>query len=63
MSSASFTYGMSGTRIVLVQTYDEAEDVVSYLLENGMKLVGYTMQGLCSVIVPQFAAYARHNAS
>lgn len=48
-----FDFG-NGIKFVKISSYDEARDVVQYLIEQGWKLQGYSLEKLCSLMAHEF---------
>ena len=48
-----FDFG-NGIKFVKISSYDEARDVVQYLIEQGWKLQGYSLEKLCSLMAREF---------
>ena len=41
-------------KFVKISSYDEARDVVQYLIEQGWKLQGYSLEKLCSLMAQDY---------
>lgn len=48
-----FDFG-DGIKFVKISSYDEARDVVQYLIEQGCKLQGYSLKTLCSLMAQDY---------
>ena len=48
-----FDFG-NGIKFVKISSYDEARDVVQYLIEQGCKLQGYSLEKLCSLMAHDY---------
>lgn len=48
-----FDFG-KGIKFVKISSYDEARDVVQYLIEQGCKLQGYSLKTLCSLMAQDY---------
>lgn len=48
-----FDFG-NGIKFVKISSYDEARDVVQYLIEQGWKLQGYSLEKLCSLMAQDY---------
>lgn len=48
-----FDFG-NGIKFVKISSYDEARNVVQYLIEQGCKLQGYSLKTLCSLMAQDY---------
>ena len=48
-----FDFG-NGIKFVKISSYGEARDVVQYLIEQGWKLQGYSLEKLCSLMAHDY---------